>query len=566
MLGLNYGRDGDPLAILRRRERGAISVYAQGDDYHDIIKPRLKALARWLIAQARRRREGVRRYRGRDGEAAGGRGRTRLAGQAHQSGFAPIRLVAVPRRDLHHARPAPRRSRSRTTAAAVAPASTSARRRPSPRPIGSMRGAASPISPSSTRDRSRASCAPRWATASTAATTASRCARGTSSRRPAARRSSPRATQLRRPRLAELAAARRRGVPQAVREIAGQAHRTRSLRAQRADRDRQFRRCDARAEAERLLMRSFAAGARRRGVGAGAARPRAARRAGGRAASAGKPIRRSPTNGRRRSRRKRRDAGARLSRARLLRAALCRGIRRALRPHHRHHAAARSARTALGRERFGGRTGRDDSCSTADRRRPRSLDAIAQADALLVSAAPAEGRDPVLAALRSGDRAGAAAFVRGLSCRRSVSTATAAAPGSTKPRRPSPSPARRGSARIDAELRLAGAGRAPQSAGRDPAARRHLRPGAERHGAAPARHACSASPSPATFEPHPRLRHRAGDRCRLRAARRRLFNIVDDEPASPSDQIAFAASAPRHRAAAGNPVRGGHRHCSRRSP
>jgi epoxyqueuosine reductase len=55
MLGLNYGRDfgsgGDPLAILRWRDRGAISVYAQSDDYHDIIKPRLKALARWLIAQ-----------------------------------------------------------------------------------------------------------------------------------------------------------------------------------------------------------------------------------------------------------------------------------------------------------------------------------------------------------------------------------------------------------------------------------------------------------------------------------------------------------------------------------
>ena len=52
MLGLNYGPDHDPLAILRRRDRGAVSVYAQGDDYHEIIKPRLKALARWLIAQA----------------------------------------------------------------------------------------------------------------------------------------------------------------------------------------------------------------------------------------------------------------------------------------------------------------------------------------------------------------------------------------------------------------------------------------------------------------------------------------------------------------------------------
>jgi len=52
MLGLNYGQEHDPLAILQRRDRGAISVYAQGGDYHDVIKPRLKALARWLVAQA----------------------------------------------------------------------------------------------------------------------------------------------------------------------------------------------------------------------------------------------------------------------------------------------------------------------------------------------------------------------------------------------------------------------------------------------------------------------------------------------------------------------------------
>jgi epoxyqueuosine reductase len=52
MLGLNYDQGGDPLAILRRRDRGAISTYAQADDYHDVIKPRLKALARWLTAEA----------------------------------------------------------------------------------------------------------------------------------------------------------------------------------------------------------------------------------------------------------------------------------------------------------------------------------------------------------------------------------------------------------------------------------------------------------------------------------------------------------------------------------
>jgi epoxyqueuosine reductase len=50
MLGVNYGPDEDPLAILAQRSRGAISVYARGDDYHDLIKKRLKTLARWLAA------------------------------------------------------------------------------------------------------------------------------------------------------------------------------------------------------------------------------------------------------------------------------------------------------------------------------------------------------------------------------------------------------------------------------------------------------------------------------------------------------------------------------------
>jgi len=50
MLGVNYGPDENPLVILGQRTRGAISVYARGDDYHDLIKKRLKALARWLVA------------------------------------------------------------------------------------------------------------------------------------------------------------------------------------------------------------------------------------------------------------------------------------------------------------------------------------------------------------------------------------------------------------------------------------------------------------------------------------------------------------------------------------
>ena len=49
MLGLNYGPDADPLTMLARREYGAISVYAQNKDYHDVVKKRLKRLARWIV-------------------------------------------------------------------------------------------------------------------------------------------------------------------------------------------------------------------------------------------------------------------------------------------------------------------------------------------------------------------------------------------------------------------------------------------------------------------------------------------------------------------------------------
>ncbi len=48
VLGLNYGPAGDPLAPLARHDRGTISVYAQGRDYHDLVKSKLKALASFM--------------------------------------------------------------------------------------------------------------------------------------------------------------------------------------------------------------------------------------------------------------------------------------------------------------------------------------------------------------------------------------------------------------------------------------------------------------------------------------------------------------------------------------
>ncbi|MDP5359756.1 MAG: tRNA epoxyqueuosine(34) reductase QueG [Paracoccaceae bacterium] len=51
MLAEPYTPDHDPMAVLEKRDRAAISVYAQGRDYHDVVKKRLKHLGRWLIDQ-----------------------------------------------------------------------------------------------------------------------------------------------------------------------------------------------------------------------------------------------------------------------------------------------------------------------------------------------------------------------------------------------------------------------------------------------------------------------------------------------------------------------------------
>ncbi len=52
MLAEPYAPDTDPLEALTRRDRATISVYAQGRDYHDLVKKRLKRVGRWLLDQA----------------------------------------------------------------------------------------------------------------------------------------------------------------------------------------------------------------------------------------------------------------------------------------------------------------------------------------------------------------------------------------------------------------------------------------------------------------------------------------------------------------------------------
>lgn len=51
MLGINYGPEESPLAFTGAPDRGVISVYAQGRDYHDVVKKKLKQIARDLIGE-----------------------------------------------------------------------------------------------------------------------------------------------------------------------------------------------------------------------------------------------------------------------------------------------------------------------------------------------------------------------------------------------------------------------------------------------------------------------------------------------------------------------------------
>ena len=107
MLGMNYGPDERPARAIadETRPRHHLRLCAAARLSRCDQEAGSRRSARWLDrASARRRRESLRRYRAGDGKAAGRSGRPRLAGQAHQSRLARLRLLAVSRRDLHHAR------------------------------------------------------------------------------------------------------------------------------------------------------------------------------------------------------------------------------------------------------------------------------------------------------------------------------------------------------------------------------------------------------------------------------------------------------------------------------
>jgi epoxyqueuosine reductase len=52
VIGANYAQDGDPLENLAHPERGNISVYARGADYHDVLKAKLKRLAQFVTQES----------------------------------------------------------------------------------------------------------------------------------------------------------------------------------------------------------------------------------------------------------------------------------------------------------------------------------------------------------------------------------------------------------------------------------------------------------------------------------------------------------------------------------
>jgi epoxyqueuosine reductase QueG len=243
VLGLNYGPAGDPLAVLGARREGAISVYALGRDYHDVVKTKLKALARWIaesFAAEVKVFVDTAPVMEKPLAAAAGVGwqgkHTNLVSRDLGSwlflGEVFTTLALAPDApEADHCGACRRCLDICPTAAFPGALSLDARRCISYLTIEHKGHIAREFRP-------------RSATASTAATTASRSARGTSSRKWRASRRCSRARPWRGRCLPSLRGwTTRRSA--AVLRFGGQAPRPRPLRAQRADRDRQQRRSGA---------------------------------------------------------------------------------------------------------------------------------------------------------------------------------------------------------------------------------------------------------------------------------------------------------------------------------
>ena len=180
MVGQSYAPRSDPLDALQARERGIVSVYAKGRDYHDVLKSKIKSLARGFAAAS-----------GADVKvfvdtaplmekplaAKAGLGwqgkHTNLVSRQHGSWLFLGAILTTA--DLE-----PDAAQKWIIAALASAAWTSVRRKPSRRPTSSTRAAASPTCRSNTRDTSRPSFVSPWAIACSAATIAWRSVRGTS--------------------------------------------------------------------------------------------------------------------------------------------------------------------------------------------------------------------------------------------------------------------------------------------------------------------------------------------------------------------------------------------------
>ena len=194
---------------------------------------------------------------------------------------------------------------------------------------------------------------------------------------------------------------------------------------------------------------------------------------------------------------------------------------------------------ALGRDRLGGRPAEMLVFDGTSLSRELAA-AISQADALLISAAPAEGRDPVLAVFEDeiarAPRLGAVVYLSSLGVYGDSGGAWIDESAEIIP-----ALARRGRTRIDAELKWRSLG-----------ARRSLPVAILRLGGiyGPGQNAVVrllrgtvhriAKPGHVSNRVHVYDIAQAIDAALARRADG-VFNIVDDEPASPSEQIAFAA-------------------------